>query len=367
MDTEDDDDDDSYDSETDEKRIWEAPAKNYSHMNLKEAVSKERESKLQDDQEEETAEADAKRKLKNAKKRAEKRRKQKEKKIREAVVKEEEEGQKKQQAEIETKQQEIELKLLKEAKIQQRLDLLQLLRGGDLSKVKTFIGDTLDPNTVPSKSVMPSLSLSSSSTPPVPTSKPSNRSTPGTGSVASADMDLMSLLTTNLHAPPHSNNNTGDTSNVSDVPSSRYEMQVRQRMAEQRCHVMRDLIMTQPGTRLHHIFSYITHHSCNIVPSSTYSSDPLLFLHYPHSSISQYTISYNSVLHCCIADAPTNLTNNAASGQGDGTNASSTEGGSQDRFPCILCHPSYFYTLLHLPIIIPLHNPLYRSIMSTYY
>ena len=50
VDTEDDDDDDSYDSETDEKRIWEAPAKNYSNMNLKEAVSKERESKMHDDQ-----------------------------------------------------------------------------------------------------------------------------------------------------------------------------------------------------------------------------------------------------------------------------------------------------------------------------
>ena len=263
VDTEDDEDDDSYDSETDEKRIWEAPAKNYSHMNLKEAVSKERESKMHDDQEEETAEADAKRKLKNAKKRLEKRRKQKEKKLRQAVVKEEDEGQKKQQEEIETKQQEMELKLLKEAKIQQRLDLFQLLRAGDLSKVKTFIGDTLDPNTIPSKSVAPLPSSSSSSNQPVATSKPTSRPTQGTGTVASTDMDLMSLLTTNLHAPPHNNsNNAGDNSNVSssvgsDLQSSRYEMQVRQRMAEQRCHVMRDLITTQPGTKLHHILEYL--------------------------------------------------------------------------------------------------------------
>ena len=255
VDTEDDDDDDSYDSETDEKRIWEAPAKNYSNMNLKEAVSKERESKMHDDQEEENAEADAKRKLKNAKKRAEKRRKQKEKKLREAVVKEEEEGQKKHQAEIETKQQEIELKLLKDAKIQQRLELFQLLRGGDLSKVKAFIGDTLDPNTIPSKSVAGLPPSSSSSNQPIPTSKPTNHPTQGTGSVASTDMDLTSLLTTNLHAPSQNHSNTGDNSNsnVSEAPYVRYEMHVRQRMAEQRCHVMRDLITTQPGKKLHHI------------------------------------------------------------------------------------------------------------------
>ena len=131
-DEESDDDDDASDDD-----YYEAPAKNYSNMNLKEAIRLERESK-----------AEAKRKLKNAKKRAEKRRKQKEKKVREAAMKEEEEGQKKSQAQMDAIKQDEEVQRLKEAKIKQSLELLDVLRSGNLSNVKSFIGDTLDPKNV---------------------------------------------------------------------------------------------------------------------------------------------------------------------------------------------------------------------------
>ena len=139
-DEESDDDDDASDDD-----YYEAPAKNYSNMNLKEAIRLERESKLLNEGE---TEAEAKRKLKNAKKRAEKRRKQKEKKVREAAMKEEEEGQKTSQARMDAIKQDEEVQRLKEAKIKQRLELLDVLRSGNLSNVKSFIGDTLDPKNV---------------------------------------------------------------------------------------------------------------------------------------------------------------------------------------------------------------------------
>ena len=148
-DSEDDDEDDDYYDSGDEhgNQIWEAPAKNYSNMNLKEAISKERESKVNEGD----SEAEAKRKLKNAKKRAEKRRKQKEKKQREAAMKEEEEGAKKQQAEADEAKHLEEIRRLREAKITQRVELFSVLKSGDLTKVKTFIGDALDTTLGPNK------------------------------------------------------------------------------------------------------------------------------------------------------------------------------------------------------------------------
>jgi flagellar motor protein MotB len=97
---EEEDDEEYYDSDGEEQEhinpdgtIWEPPAKHYSHMNLKEEASKERQSKMSEETEKDNELLEAKRKLKNAKKRVEKRRKQKEKKMRELAVKEEEEGQ----------------------------------------------------------------------------------------------------------------------------------------------------------------------------------------------------------------------------------------------------------------------------------
>ena len=100
-----------YDSEGEEGvytegTAWEPPAKQYSQMNLKEEVSKERQSKVAEETEQDNELLEAKRKLKNAKKRAEKRRKQKEKKLREAAVKEEEEGQMRQLEETKKREEE---------------------------------------------------------------------------------------------------------------------------------------------------------------------------------------------------------------------------------------------------------------------
>lgn len=148
-DSEDDDEDDDYYDSGDEQgnQIWEAPAKNYSNMNLKEAISKERESKVNEGD----SEAEAKRKLKNAKKRAEKRRKQKEKKQREAAMKEEEDGAKKQQAEADEVKHVEEIRRLREAKVTQRVELFSVLKSGDLNRVKAFIGDALDTTLGPNK------------------------------------------------------------------------------------------------------------------------------------------------------------------------------------------------------------------------
>jgi hypothetical protein len=87
-------DEEFYDSDIEpDGAVWEPPAKQYSQMNLKEEVSKERQSKLTEETEQDVEIAEARRKLKNAKKRVEKRRKQKDKKLREAALKEEEEEQ----------------------------------------------------------------------------------------------------------------------------------------------------------------------------------------------------------------------------------------------------------------------------------
>lgn len=91
--------------------LWEPQAKNYSHMNLKETASKERQAAVENEEDDdddeddaevpnEDAEAAARRKLKNAKKRAEKRRKQKEKKLKEAAEKAAEESEQKRLEEL---------------------------------------------------------------------------------------------------------------------------------------------------------------------------------------------------------------------------------------------------------------------------
>jgi hypothetical protein len=85
-----DDEEEYYDSEEEEdinqsETIWEPAAKNYSHMNLKEQASMERQQAYYEDDKE--AQEEEKRRQRNAKKRADKRRKQKEKKQREAAAK----------------------------------------------------------------------------------------------------------------------------------------------------------------------------------------------------------------------------------------------------------------------------------------
>ena len=81
-----------YDSETEEGvnsegNAWEPPAKQYSQMDLKEEVHKERQLKLSEITEQDVEAIEEIRRLKNAKRRAEKRRKQKDKKVQEAVAK----------------------------------------------------------------------------------------------------------------------------------------------------------------------------------------------------------------------------------------------------------------------------------------
>ena len=101
------DDEEFYDSDLEpDGTIWEPPAKQYSQMNLKEEVSKERQSKLTEETEQDAEIAEARRKLKNAKKRFERRRKQKDKRLREAALKEEEEEQLRQIEETKKREQE---------------------------------------------------------------------------------------------------------------------------------------------------------------------------------------------------------------------------------------------------------------------